>query len=113
MKKLMNMTKTSKKLGFGFLFVLVVLIPVLISPKNGDLHYKVKVYSENGGWGYDILSKNKTFIHQPFMPSVEGNAAFKTRKLAKKAGTLVVTKLEQGKSPSVSRSELIELLSEY
>lgn len=62
------------------------------------------------GWGYDIYVDGKKMIHQPIIPAVPGNDAFKTEEDAKKIGTLAAGKMKKtGSLPTVTVEELDSL----
>lgn len=62
------------------------------------------------GWGYDIYVDGKKMIHQPIIPAVPGNDAFKTEKDAIKTGTLAADKMKAGGSlPTITVKELDSL----
>lgn len=70
---------------------------------NDTIHNKLK-YS---GYGYDIYINNALYIHQPYMPSVQGNNGFTTEAKAKRTGEFVAYKISNKIiPPSVSPAEL-------
>jgi hypothetical protein len=52
----------------------------------------------------------KVIIHQPYMPAINGEVAFGDEYLARKTGQLVVKKLQNNQSTSITRDELNSLL---
>jgi len=68
--------------------------------------YDVELYKSGDGWGYDILKKDNVYIHQPFIPAVEGEVPFPDRKSAKKTGRLVIKKIRNKESPAVTKEEI-------
>jgi len=72
---------------------------------------QVKTFQvDDKGWGYDIYMKNKLYIHQPHIPAVSGNNAFKNQADAEKTGNLVVNKIRNNiMPPSVTVKELDSL----
>ncbi len=102
------MRMTNRKILTGL--ALLLLLMVYATAMAGRNHsYCVNVFESEGGWGYDILYKNKMIIHQPFMPAVSGHHPFKNKSLAKKTGKLVVTKIINNKSPSISAEEILAI----
>ena len=71
--------------------------------------YTLQVFKFQNGWGYDILKNNSTFIHQVYIPVIEGNTMFFDKKSAELTGRLVIKKIKKKKTPYVSREELIKL----
>jgi hypothetical protein len=99
----------NKKILTGLTF-LVMLVVVGIIFNYRDHHYTVVVIYSEHGWGYNILRDNKPIIHQPYMPVVSGQVAFGDKSLARKTGRLVVKKLQNNQSPTITRDELNSLL---
>jgi len=77
---------------------------------RGHFNYKAELYKSGNGWGYDILVNNKTFIHQPFIPALEGEVPFRDKESARKTAALVVEKLKKHKSPGITREEVNSII---
>jgi len=75
--------------------------------------YTVRLCRVERGWGYDILRNNKPFIHQETIPALLGNQSFKTCKSAEIAAKMVVKKLKNDQSPSLSQKEVIKIIKIY
>jgi predicted glutamine amidotransferase len=73
------------------------------------VHYDLKVFKHEEGWGYEILRNNKPFIYQEYIPAIEGNKVFADSRSAKKTGKLVLSKLQHHQLPVVSVEELQQL----
>jgi len=73
--------------------------------------YTIKILSiADGGYGYDIYSNHKRFIHQPIIPGIAGNNGFTTKEDAQKVSHAVVLKMQNGEAmPAVSVQELKKL----
>lgn len=70
-------------------------------------HYELRVTPTSGGWGYLVMQRGNALIDQPTVPGRPGSAGFSTREQARRAGELVVHKLQQGQQlPTLSSSEL-------
>lgn len=79
--------------------------PLPFTPE--ELNAEAKIIEVEGGFGYDIFVNNQPYIHQPHIPSINGNQAFKTKEDAEKVADLVVQKIEGNIiPPSVSPEEL-------
>lgn len=79
------------------------------SEKTTTYHYTT-IYTENSGWGYDILENSSIRIHQPHIPAVQGNQGFKSAGDAAKVAEKIIEKLERGiMPPTLSISEMEEL----
>jgi hypothetical protein len=62
------------------------------------------------GWGYEIVTNNKVFIHQKYIPALEGNRIFTSREDALKVGNMVRDKLLKKQSPALTKQEIYDLL---
>lgn len=103
------MSMINKKILTG-LALLLMLVVIGIVFNNRDHHYRVKVFNSQQGWGYNILFDNKLIIHQPYMPAVSCQIPFGDKYSARKIGGLVVKKLQNNQSPSITMDELNSLL---
>ena len=74
---------------------------------NKDV-YMIKLNKvDSSGWCYDIYKNDKITIHQPNIPAVDGNFAFKSKEDAIKTAALVVEKLKKNIfPPSLSLEEV-------
>jgi Domain of unknown function (DUF4907) len=72
----------------------------------------VKAYSPDNHktWGYDILINQKIYIHQEFIPALEGNQPFRSKKDALKVGRVVMLRIKNRQSPTLSAEEVRKLL---
>lgn len=61
------------------------------------------------GWGYDILTDGKIFIHQNTIPAVSGGHAFRSKEDALQVGKKVVDRLSLGQIPMVTEKEVREM----
>ncbi len=62
------------------------------------------------GWGYDVYVDRQKRIHQPIIPGIPGNNAFKTESEARRTGYFVISKMnENGGLPTVSINDLDSL----
>ena len=94
-----------KKKSLIFALFLVIIIVTMTLAGRGHF-YEVSLFKSGDGWGYDILKKNKAYIHQPYMPAVEGQVPFKDKRSAKKTGKLVIMKIRNHKLPAVTLEEI-------
>lgn len=91
----------------GIIFTLFLVIAVVVIALAGRGHfYEVDLFKSSQGWGYDILKNNKIYIHQPYMPAVEGQVPFSNKHAARKTGKLVVKKIRNHKSPAITKEEI-------
>ncbi len=78
-------------------------------PVEQTLTYKI-IPAEANTFGYDILSDNKTYIHQPSIPGLPGHAGFRKKQDAEKVAKLVMYKLSHNiMPPTVEKRELDSL----
>jgi hypothetical protein len=102
---------TDKKRSIIFaLFSVIILLIIAITGRG--LFYEVNIYKSGNGWGYDILKNNKTYIHQPYIPAVEGQIPFSTRQSARKTGQLVIKKIRNHQVPAVTREEIKAIIKD-
>ena len=93
---------------YSALLLVIILSPVIYA-RRGHF-YKISLFKSEDRWGYDIQVKGKAYIHQPYMPAVEGEVPFPDKKSAKKTARLVIRKIRNHKSPSVTKEELQSIL---
>jgi len=105
------MKMINKKILLISALFLVIVLSTVIYAKRGHF-YIVEIFKSEQGWGYDIVKNNKTYIHQPYMPVVEGQVPFRTRQSARKTGRLVVKKIQNQESPAITLEELKELIGD-
>jgi hypothetical protein len=70
-----------------------------VAEKQGLVWMDCQPFQIHGGWGYDIVVKEKTYIHQDRIPAVSGDKPFSSREDALKVGRLMMDKLKAGKFP--------------
>ena len=63
----------------------------------------------DSGWGYTITKDEKTIIKQTVIPVISENKSFKTEEEALKVGNLVLEKLKDNLSPTVTKKDLFLL----
>jgi len=100
----------NKRRYLYFALLLVIILSVVIYTRRGHF-YEVEIYKSGNGWGYDIIKNNKSYIHQPYMPVVEGQVPFNNKQSARKTGQLVVKKIRNHKSPAITKQELDSLIN--
>ncbi|MCU4177061.1 DUF4907 domain-containing protein [Carboxylicivirga sp. N1Y90] len=90
----------------GLLVIAGSLLLFAISLSQPTSHLSHQVIAVNGGYGYNILNKEKVIIHQPSIPSLSGYHPFKMKEDAEAAAKMVIKKIEKGKSPSLSNEDI-------
>lgn len=71
--------------------------------------FKTESYLSHSGWGYSIAYQNKIIIKQSIIPVINENNGFSSEEDALKVANLVITKLRQKRSPTVTKNDLILL----
>ncbi|MCD0468504.1 DUF4907 domain-containing protein [Flavobacterium sp. JAS] len=90
----------------NLLFLLLVL-QFAACTKNEA--FKSEAFQTKSGWGYSITYKSKIIIKQSIIPVIRDSKSFSTEDDALKVAHLVVDKLNQQISPTVTKNDLILL----
>jgi hypothetical protein len=87
--------------------------PTVSTPVNPEsIDYQVKtLFSEEQGWGYQILKNGKPLINQPNIPAVQGNKGFSTKEKAEKTGQFVISKIYKGQFPPMVTTQELDSLN--
>ena len=93
------------------LALFAVILGVSVTLAGRGHFYDVELYKSGDGWGYDILKKDNVYIHQPFMPAVEGEVPFPDKKSARKTGRLVIKKIRNRESPALTKEEIQSIVN--
>lgn len=101
-------TIDKKKAIIPALFLVIIVVAITLSGRGH--FYKVSPFKSGDGWGYDISKKDKIYIHQPYIPAIEGQVPFRDKRSAKKTGRLVIKKIRNHKSPAITKEELESLV---
>jgi hypothetical protein len=100
-------------LGLIFLFGIPSLFFSSHDHDNADQlkkEYTFKTFpTSNEGWGYAILKEGRQVIRQSQIPAVQGNVSFASEADAEKTARLVVSKLNAGDIPTITKDELTAL----
>ena len=88
-------------------FLLLGIFLFISCNKNENLN--VKSLKTPTGWGYYITNNEKIIIKQTVIPVISENKSFKTEEEALKVGNLVVQKLKDDLSPTVTKKDLFLL----
>jgi len=109
----MSMIKKNKK-WLTVTLVLLVAGALFLFVRNRNklsdqVYVEVKSVQGPLGWGYNILTDGKIYIHQEFIPAVPGKQGFKTEEDALKVGRKVISKIGQKELPSITVADLKEM----
>lgn len=93
---------------FGFAVILFAVSRFTgKSHKHADeLFLSFKTFQGSFGWGYDIYTNDSVYIHQEFIPAIEGRKGFTTEEDARKVAKLALVKLKHSKLPMITIAEL-------
>ncbi len=90
--------------------MLVIVFQVFSSCKTTEPKFNGTVYKlSNDNYGYEIYYNNKTVVKQEAIPAVTGNRPFNDSLSALKVMDLVLEKLNNGNTPTISKKDLIAL----
>lgn len=94
--------------------IIVILIAVLMDLKTQEHQFDDELKLEiintpNEGWAYRILYHDRMIIYQKNIPAMAGNTSFLSFEDAEKVGSLVVERLKNRQSPSITKADLKEL----
>jgi len=67
---------------------------------------ELKPFQTAKGWGYNIYTDGKLYIHQDIVPALPGNKGFRTREDAMAVGSKVYERLKTGQMPAVTAEEV-------
>lgn len=96
-----------KKIGFSIIIGLIILIILLAI--NQEESIRKKTFHVDNGFGYLIISEEKILIKQSYIPAIQENKPFYSKEDADKVANLVINKLQNKTSPTVSLKELTTL----
>lgn len=88
------------------LFIVLVL-QFTACVKNETL--KTNSFRTTSGWGYTIVFRDKIIIRQSVIPVINDTKSFASESDALKVAHLVIDKLNQNISPTVTKNDLILL----
>ena len=109
------MTRSAYTRWLGPILVLLVAVGIFIGYKakqkdQGDTVFvEVKAIQQGQGWGYEILTDGKVYIHQEFIPAIQGKLRFKSESDALLVGRKVVSKIAAKQIPNITIAELKEM----
>lgn len=71
--------------------------------------FSMEVIEVSGGYGYQISHNNHITIFQPFIPSISGKKPFMEKRDAEQIGQLVMKRMKNGESYTVTLADLESL----
>lgn len=69
-----------------------------------DLTYRC--FTNEQGWGYDILAGEKILIHQSIDPAVQGRQGFASKQAAEADARIVIGKIKLGETPVINSHQM-------
>ena len=90
--------------------VIIIITVAAFNERNPiNTQYSLQVIQLDNGWGYEIITDNKVFILQKYIPVIPGNHLFENKNDAAKVGQLVLYKLQNNLSPTITLEDLNKL----
>lgn len=94
----------------GILSVVAVCLSCCSGRKSvGSGEFTCRSVQVVGGYGYVVLHQEDTLIYQPYIPAIGRRIPFALEEDALKVGGLVCRKLNEKKSPGISKEEIAML----
>jgi hypothetical protein len=93
---------------FAFAVVLFIVTRFTRGEKNdGKIRISVNTFHTDLGWGYDVLTNDSVYIHQEYIPAIQGRKGFASETEARKIGNLVMQKIKhRDQLPQITLREL-------
>lgn len=77
--------------------------------KKDHILIELKPIQTAKGWGYNILTDGKVYIHQDIIPAIPGNRGFRTKEDALAVGKIVYDRLLSKQVPMVTAKEVHDM----
>ncbi|PKG43763.1 DUF4907 domain-containing protein [Psychroflexus sp. MES1-P1E] len=90
----------------GFIITIGLIVITFLLVANKDQSIGSKTFGVDTGFGYEITNKKKVLIKQNHIPAIQESKPFYSKEDADKVANLVISKLKNKKSPTVSLKEL-------
>lgn len=101
-----NLFRKNKLLVVLVAVLLAYLFVIISAGQKSDININSRVIFLEKGYGYEIVINGKVFIHQEYMPCISGYKLFESKNTAQIVADMVVEKLKNNESPTVSYEEL-------
>jgi len=104
-----------RKWGLSLVMLAAIIAAVWIGVvrrmnwKKGHVLVELKAIQTPLGWGYDILTDGRPYIHQNIIPDVAGQHGFRTKEEALAVGGKVKDRLVANQMPVISIEEMRQL----
>jgi len=106
------MTIRNKYSLIGITALLISIAVIFFSRKDnheGKIFLHAVAIQTPNGWGYTILTDEKIYIRQEYMPGIPGKQGFKTADDALMVGNLVVKRISSNQMPMITERDLDSL----
>ncbi len=90
---------------FAVIFFIIKQFPKK-TKRPGEIELSVQTFETGMGWGYNVLKNDSVYIHQEFIPAIEGRKGFRTEEEAKIIGNLALLKMKTQKLPMITLAEI-------
>ena len=111
----MSTTKRGYTRWLAPVILILIVVAIFLGYRSdskrtvNEVFVEVKAIQTRQGWGYDILTDGKIYIHQEFIPAIPGKRAFRTEAEALKVGRKVISKMSLKQMPTITVEELKEM----
>ena len=95
--------------------IIVIILSIAIAAaipflyKHNERKISYQTFHRGSGWGYNIVVNGKLSIHQEYIPAIAEKKEFSTEIQAKETAQLVVYKLKNNKSPTLTKTEVEQI----
>lgn len=106
--------KKTKLVLIGLSVILIAIIAIFVfQPKEKEKPFEIEwtmnTIQVEDGWGFIISMNGKPTIKQNRIPAIDKKIAFSSEESAKIIGEIMLTRIKNNASPSISKSKLMEL----
>ena len=102
---MLNMIQNiNRRIAAVFIAGVAILFTLLCF--TGRDRSELEAFRSENGWGYSVKNREKVIIYQPYIPALEGNKPFRSKREALKAGRMVITKIHEGTDYTLTIDEL-------
>ena len=90
--------------------LLALFIFGLVPHEGGESYVSLHTFRSGEGWGYEIRLDGKRMVYQPVIPAIDSMCSFPTQQSAEQVGRLVLKRLREGKSFTLTREDIESVL---
>ncbi|MFI5186766.1 MAG: DUF4907 domain-containing protein [Chitinophagales bacterium] len=89
--------------------MIAAAIPFIYKAPGQKEIINYKTFHSDSGWGYNIVLNGKLIIHQEYIPAIAEKKGFSKEIEAGETAQLVISKLKNNKSPTLSKTEVEQI----